>query len=311
MRTNEYTPFQDIQESSVRIINLPPKNQYLGSISATRLWLTNCLYLDDDALSELCLELRERVRKGVHRKLTTFEDKNTQTDLHVQPHVLENEEELMDKSVVNNKSGQIPEESLQESILRKFNFLRSFKNYVFSKFRSGKYELSDNCSREISIVSYEQRTFADVEREFDLPPSSSVKVNQKVIEALKKVLKQIPNDQSQQNRKTRTELLEIVEKTFNRQLDIFEELLQLINADNNVTGKMDPRRKQIKANTISEDSVDGYVNGIMRNLLTELTNATEATQQTALHNAEAAEPTVSNIERHLGDNHRVKKPNIT
>lgn len=61
-------------------------------LTSTKLNLANCLLLDDDALSEICLELRDRVRKGSNIRLRTFTDAETQTDLHVEPHILEDEQ---------------------------------------------------------------------------------------------------------------------------------------------------------------------------------------------------------------------------
>lgn len=88
----EYTPFQDIQETSIRTINLPRKARLqFNSASLSRLHIGNYLELDDDALSELCLDIRERIRAGLYKAPKSFVDKEIQTDLRVQPHILEDD----------------------------------------------------------------------------------------------------------------------------------------------------------------------------------------------------------------------------
>lgn len=120
----EYTAFLDIQETSYKIINLPkPKQKSLTDL--TYLNLQNYLSIDDDGISELCLDLRERVRKGLTGTSQTYNEAANQTDLHVEPHILEDENVA---SVVADCAVQtVPVPKTTASSSNKHHFMRAKK----------------------------------------------------------------------------------------------------------------------------------------------------------------------------------------
>jgi hypothetical protein len=73
----EYIPFQDIQESSMRVVNLPRKLR-LHFSPGLKMKMPSSMCLDDDGVNELCIELRERMRKGFNKTSKQFEDTATQ-----------------------------------------------------------------------------------------------------------------------------------------------------------------------------------------------------------------------------------------
>jgi hypothetical protein len=204
------------------------------------------------------------------------------------------------------------DETFHELIFRKFKFLRSLKNYILSKIRTGRYELNNGADQEISIISYDQRSFADVERDFDLQtPSSvsSVDIDGNVIELLKTVLDKKFHD-NKPRQQAELELLEIIEKTFTRQLDIFEGVLKLANSRNIDSKKLDTWEDRLRSSSISEKSVDGFINGIIKNLVTEITKNAPCSDErlTRLHSS--IEKRSLQLEENLGDNLQVKKTNV-
>lgn len=74
----EYIPFQDIQESSKRVLNLPRK-LCLQFAPMSKLNIDTCLF-DDDGVNELCIELVERAETNTRKSLITYQDVNTQTE---------------------------------------------------------------------------------------------------------------------------------------------------------------------------------------------------------------------------------------
>lgn len=76
----EYIPFHDIQESSVRVVDLPRKLRLHFSSVSKLVLLDSHRFLDDDGVHALCQELKEREEKGLNRKTKTFTNNETQTE---------------------------------------------------------------------------------------------------------------------------------------------------------------------------------------------------------------------------------------
>lgn len=155
---------------------------------------------------------------------------------------------MANRAISQSSSFELEEEraSFKESILKKFKFLSTLKNFVVSKIRRNRYDMSKAQSPqpEVSIISYEQRTFEDVERELEAQWNHTLQVNRNVLEALRATLNPGYDDNMRPN--VDMELLEIVEKTFARQMDIFEIILQQINSKND-SNKMEVLRELRRA----------------------------------------------------------------
>lgn len=84
----QYCPYQDIEDHNVRVLNLPRKTklQWVTHTQLSEQGLHKTTMADDDGVAEVCQDLLLRLRSG---KKTTFADADTQTDLWVRPHLLE------------------------------------------------------------------------------------------------------------------------------------------------------------------------------------------------------------------------------
>lgn len=85
----KFTSFHTIQKENKNIITFCVSGLHNKSISQR--CDNNYLSIDDDALSELILELKERSKLNTFNKIQMITDKNTETNLHVQPHILDSE----------------------------------------------------------------------------------------------------------------------------------------------------------------------------------------------------------------------------
>ncbi|XP_064212386.1 uncharacterized protein LOC135265926 [Tribolium castaneum] len=202
----------------------------------------------------------------------------------------------MDKSVPTISSGaDLDEEKskFRETLARKFKFLGTLKNYIFSKLRKEKYNLDDSPPPAVSIVSYDQRGFEDAEKALDSECSQTIKLDPRILQALKTALNSKINDPKPN---ANLELLDIVERTFARQMDIFEGLLKHINSKSE-SDKVKLQRKL--RSSLKDRSLD--LNYIINNLVTELNANSNAQQITIALNDDTPNP---------GDNPKIKKPSI-
>ncbi|EFA01544.1 hypothetical protein TcasGA2_TC007105 [Tribolium castaneum] len=76
----EYIPFHDIQENSVKVVDLPRKLRLHFSSTTKLTLLDSCDLLDDDGIYELCLELKERERSSANRRSKAFKNVEVQTE---------------------------------------------------------------------------------------------------------------------------------------------------------------------------------------------------------------------------------------
>nr|CAI5858077.1 unnamed protein product [Callosobruchus analis] len=84
-----YTPFQDIKEDALRVLELPRKPRLQIKSAATSQDILKAALkfslLDDDGVGYICSEVMHR---RALRFKKAFTEASTQTDLHVQPHIL-------------------------------------------------------------------------------------------------------------------------------------------------------------------------------------------------------------------------------
>ncbi|XP_063908590.1 uncharacterized protein LOC135126502 [Zophobas morio] len=212
----------------------------------------------------------------------------------------------MDRFLLRSKSSSSMDDnkhySFHDTILRKFKFIKTLKNYVLSKIRSAKYDLGNGSHQEVSVISYDQRSFTDVEKEFDL--QTSVKVDTQAVQNLKKVLNESLHNKNVQN-STYLELLEIAEKTFARQLDIFEGILTILNAKNSENNCVQKKQKQLVASFINDESIDAFAESIVKNLINEITKSISGTGQRSVEGKLNAE-----IEEDLGYSYQIKQAKV-
>ncbi|VEN60895.1 unnamed protein product [Callosobruchus maculatus] len=84
-----YTPFQDIKEDAIRVLELPRKPRLQIKSAATSQDILKAAVsfslLDDDGVGYICSEV-------MHRRALRFKkayvEASTQTDLHIHPHIL-------------------------------------------------------------------------------------------------------------------------------------------------------------------------------------------------------------------------------
>lgn len=84
----QYCPYHDIEENSIRVINLPRKTrlQWLSQSHLSEETLKMNTLADDDGVADICNDLLLRIKTG---KKTFYMEADTQTDLTVRPYLLE------------------------------------------------------------------------------------------------------------------------------------------------------------------------------------------------------------------------------
>lgn len=84
----QYCPYHDIEEHSIRVINLPRKTklQWLRHSHLSEEILKMNSLADDDGVADICNDLLLRLKSG---KKNTYKEADTQTDLTVRPYLLE------------------------------------------------------------------------------------------------------------------------------------------------------------------------------------------------------------------------------
>ncbi|XP_050498311.1 uncharacterized protein LOC126879276 [Diabrotica virgifera virgifera] len=89
----KYTPYSDIIENNIRIIDIPRKKKLtfraLASSSEIEDHIRELTLSDDDGVGYLCAEIL-RGRETQHKQ--HFSDSHTQTDVLVHPHILEDQD---------------------------------------------------------------------------------------------------------------------------------------------------------------------------------------------------------------------------
>ncbi|KAL1505903.1 hypothetical protein ABEB36_005356 [Hypothenemus hampei] len=78
----QFCPYQDIEENSIRVIDLPRKTklQWERPTHISDENLINCSLADDDGVADMCTDLLMMIRSG---KKTMFANTDTQTELMI------------------------------------------------------------------------------------------------------------------------------------------------------------------------------------------------------------------------------------
>nr|CAH7740002.1 unnamed protein product [Callosobruchus chinensis] len=100
-----YTPFQDIREDALRVLELPRKPRLQIKSAATSQDIERAAIrfslLDDDGVGYICSEVMHR---RALRSKRAFVEASTQTDLKIHPHILDDSvaKVFMDSSTITN-----------------------------------------------------------------------------------------------------------------------------------------------------------------------------------------------------------------
>lgn len=213
------------------------------------------------------------------------------------------------------------------------NFKKNIKNFFATKFSSSsKYELCDNHKQEqeISIISYEDNKCQEIEPKKQINntktvPTYSLSIDEKLIKSLEKIVKErkklkpvpavVNTRPLPSNFKGKLELLQIIERTFNRQIDIFEQLLKVTQNDLNQSATVEMNNKKQKAlqkKAMHDNAMDMFVNDLLKHIVLQLTNCDENVPTNAItsgSNNDASSSTGRKI--HFGDNSQIKQKEIS
>ncbi|CAH1968799.1 unnamed protein product [Acanthoscelides obtectus] len=100
-----YTPFQDIREDALRVLELPRKPRLQIKSAAIGQDILRAAVdfslVDDDGVGYICSEVMHR--RALQSK-PAFVDASVQTDLHIQPHILNESvaKVFMDSGIITN-----------------------------------------------------------------------------------------------------------------------------------------------------------------------------------------------------------------